>query len=659
MNKLPSEIENLQQENTLLKNKIENIIQFISEGYLLGKLIDNGKEKDIKILNTNKKLAESFHVVSKKIDNTKLSAIFPEKKETLIKKMYDAVKKNMHFSAQEAFVSLNKYFAINTFNVDSTTFVAFFEDVTEIRKNKLEVINTNIQKAKYKDELFAQYKLLEELNKKLHEKVQELNNKNGEISDANKKLKESELKIKMAIEAANSGIWEWNLTNNKLNFDKMAIKLLNIPKELQKDLPYEIFIDHIHPDDRSHLLDATQKYLSNKTDSFRVTYRIRPYHSNSDNWYSFLSYGKNSTPGTKDKKMIGTYIDITHQEKAKEEVLQTRKFLELILQNTPSGIFTVNKEKKVTNWNKRAEEILGYEAEEIIGKECKAFASKKCEELCDLMDSEIKKPIMNKECIIKTKHGQIKYLKKNINEIKDNNGNVIGGVESFEDITEIKNLEKKVLQAIIETEEKERRHISKELHDGLGSMISSIKIHVNMLQSKKISEKKKDEIIAKTNTIINETSQNIRDIANHLRPSVLSDFGLIEAIESFCNKINNANVVHIIFSTNFSNKLALKQSYEINIFRIIQELINNTIKHAQADKISINLNHSDGIANLLYKDNGIGIQHNITDNSLMDGHGLKNIMSRSKSIGADYVIGNNGDKGMFAEIIYKINATKN
>lgn len=114
----------------------------------------------------------------------------------------------------------------------------------------------------------------------------------------------------------------------------------------------------------------------------------------------------------------------------------------LLYAMVPSAIFTVDTEKKITSWNRRAAELTGYSLEEALGQPCSFLGREMCGEMCGLFNQKISKPIMGRECIIKTKHGKTLTVAKNIDMLRDNKGNVIGGIESFEDISEQKEAEK-------------------------------------------------------------------------------------------------------------------------------------------------------------------------------------------------------------------------
>ncbi|MDD4981913.1 MAG: PAS domain S-box protein [Candidatus Omnitrophota bacterium] len=143
-------------------------------------------------------------------------------------------------------------------------------------------------------------------------------------------------------------------------------------------------------------------------------------------------------------KLSFTSIDKLHAEVqerklAEERLRQAKDSAEQLYRVVPSGIFTVDTKRRITNWNDKAEEITGYPAEEIIGKECFLFAEFPCRDKCGLYADDIVKPVTGKECTIKRKDGKTRTISKNSDLLRDAQGRVIGGIESFEDITERKN----------------------------------------------------------------------------------------------------------------------------------------------------------------------------------------------------------------------------
>jgi PAS domain S-box-containing protein len=149
---------------------------------------------------------------------------------------------------------------------------------------------------------------------------------------------------------------------------------------------------------------------------------------------------------TAELKIINEQLikEIEERKRIEEELRKSKEYAELLYRLTPSAIFTVDTNRCIRSCNKRAEEITGYSSEEIIGKECAIFAEEPCKERCELYSEDVRKPIIAKECTIKRKDGQICIISKNLSLLKDEKGNIIGGVESFEDITERKRAEEEL-----------------------------------------------------------------------------------------------------------------------------------------------------------------------------------------------------------------------
>jgi two-component system NarL family sensor kinase len=160
------------------------------------------------------------------------------------------------------------------------------------------------------------------------------------------------------------------------------------------------------------------------------------------------------------------------------------------------------------------------------------------------------------------------------------------------------------LQSMINGQETERIRIAKDLHDGLGGVFSTVKMHYSTLQHE-VPEIKNNSLYRKTFDLINSASDELRKVAHNMMPEVLMKVGLVEALKDFCSNISSGKLLKISLQT-FGMEKRLSTSTEIMLFRIIQELINNIIKHAYATEAIIQFNREGNRLSIIIEDNGRG-----------------------------------------------------
>jgi len=205
------------------------------------------------------------------------------------------------------------------------------------------------------------------------------------------------------------------------------------------------------------------------------------------------------------------------------------------------------------------------------------------------------------------------------------------------------------LESLIDGEEKERNRLAQDLHDGINGDLAVIKYKISSLEPSKFSKKEKtfyDDAIG----MLDNAVEQVRRISHNLAPPSLQNFDLIEAIQQFCSKQNASNLVNISFQY-FGNRLSLKKENETAIYRIIQELLNNIIKHANATEALVQLNNHDDKLIITVEDNGQGFDTNNSETGI----GLQNIKSRVNYLKANLDI-NSSKKGTTFSI--EIDVTK-
>ncbi len=176
----------------------------------------------------------------------------------------------------------------------------------------------------------------------------------------------------------------------------------------------------------------------------------------------------------------------------------------------------------------------------------------------------------------------------------------------------------KTLESLIEGEEKERNRIAKDLHDGLNGQLSAIKYKLSSIADEQ--DKDLEEVI----DMIDDSCEQVRTISHNLIPPSLENFDLIDATEDFCSYMDEAHSPEILFQ-HMGDSIKIDKQIEVNIYRIIQELVTNSIKHANASEITVQLSKRGELLQVTVEDDGKGFDlKKIASNGI----GLKNIQSR-------------------------------
>ena len=194
------------------------------------------------------------------------------------------------------------------------------------------------------------------------------------------------------------------------------------------------------------------------------------------------------------------------------------------------------------------------------------------------------------------------------------------------------------IKAEIETLENERRRIASDLHDELGPMLSAVKLQINHLEP---TDETEIVVLNKSSGQIDEIIQRFRDISYDLLPNTLVRKGLVSAVEEFIDRLNGAHKVRIGFS---SPDLNLPSDREINIYRIIQEIVHNTIKHARATSLSITIKKGANLLIIKTVDDGIGFDYE-EKLQVANGLGLLNLHSRAEVLGGQLKVFSQVGKG--------------
>ena len=214
--------------------------------------------------------------------------------------------------------------------------------------------------------------------------------------------------------------------------------------------------------------------------------------------------------------------------------------------------------------------------------------------------------------------------------------------------------EKKITatEAVLKGEEQERTRLAKDLHDGLGGMLSGIKYSLSNMKENLIMTPENAQAFERSLDMLDSSIKEMRRVAHNMMPEMLLRYGLDVALKEFCQEIDRSGVVHSIYQSIGLDKVELEQITAVTVYRIVQELVNNAIKHANAKKVLVQLHISDQekMLTITIEDDGKGFDKKLLKGS--KGMGWSNIQSR-----VDFLKGNidiNSEPGNGSSILIEI-----
>lgn len=351
-------------------------------------------------------------------------------------------------------------------------------------------------------------------------------------------------------------------------------------------------------------------------------------------------------------EMLNSYFMKLETE---QKLVESEQRYRELFDNVLDIVFSMDGEGRLLRTNNAANKILGYSSLEGRSFWDLIAPSEKPEHYKNLNNILARG---QKSFILETKifssEGNIRFLELNciVKYNEDRSVNEIFGIAR--DITEQKNLDKNHMKTIISTEEKERRRFAEELHDGIGPLLSGLKMYLEQDALEKNLSPRQSQVLSFCRQLVDDAIHQTRSISNNLTPGILNDFGLKKALESHVDKIKE--VAGFEIDLNIQNPLDQAGNDEaLNVFRVTSELLNNSIKHAQCTRVEIALDIKCNVLSLIYTDNGKGFNPSdakfVKDSSKM---GLGNIYNRINSLNGSVSFSSKPGEGMFARIFLPV-----
>jgi two-component system, NarL family, sensor kinase len=346
--------------------------------------------------------------------------------------------------------------------------------------------------------------------------------------------------------------------------------------------------------------------------------------------------------------------DITERQKAKEALEISEQRLSLVYNSAIDPMWLIHIAGRnqfiLEGINKSFTQVTGLEKEQVLGFPIEQVMPESSHEL---VRTKYNQAIQTGEVIdyvevamhpAGQKVGEIRVI-----PVKDSSGNVIKLVCIANDITEKRSLQKqldaerddfnnRITAAAVKGQEKERSNVSRELHDNVNQVLTTIKLYIELCISKSIDSK---EILPKCANLLNETINEIRDLSKRLSAPSLGDIGLNETLRELCESVEVTKKVRIKLDTTAVECNHIDSDLHLAVYRIAQEQLTNILKHANSKKVLMKLEVNDAMLRLTIRDYGKGFDMSST----RAGIGLTNIRSRAEMLNGSVDISSEIGKG--------------
>ncbi len=452
------------------------------------------------------------------------------------------------------------------------------------------------------------------------------------LSRNEKKLKESELKYRMLADYNYD--WEyWIGPDGKYVYVSPSCERITGHSADDFIADPELVLKIIHPDHLEMYRKHYELHHSKRKEFEVLEYQII------DRYGEMKWINEVSNPVFDQNKIFqgfrGNNRDITSRKKLENSVIDNEKKFRNIFHNSIDCIVICDFKHKFLESNLPFQKLTGLTEENIEQLQITNFVHKNDkEQFLKWFISIIRSEIINRpeEFRLLNRKKEIVFMEFNSKVIQFNGKEAVLSI--LRDVTERRMVHNRILNTVLETEEKERRRFAQDLHDGMGPLLSTIKLYTRSILTAK-DQKHKTIAIEKSLETIDDAIAQTKEIAYNISPSILKDFGIVVALKSYVNKFNDTKNININFNSNLSRRIKLNT--EASLFRIIIELINNTLKHASANNVLVEIILHEKKLMVHYSDDGIGFElQQVLEKS--QGQGLNNIINRTRSIGGEISI---------------------
>lgn len=474
------------------------------------------------------------------------------------------------------------------------------------------------------------------------------------------KLEKSELFYKSLIKDSSDGMILVDTTSTITFVSPSIKKILGYDVE---DVLGKTAFEFIHMEDIPWAAKSLQKEIDQNPEVKSISIRLK---RKDGTWLWCMVRGYNLLSNPYVNGVVIYFHDDTLRKKAREELKASEERFRHLISELQVGVLMQDTNSRVILCNKMAQDILGVPEVRLLEMTPADYlhdvihedgTKYKPEEFATLTAVRTKRAVRDKVMgIWRPITNDRIWILLNAEPILNKEGEVQHVICSFADITERKKLEQKLIadeinhqrlltQATIDGQEQERKEIGKELHDNIGQQLTTTKLYLDLAKS--TADDSTNELISLALKRVSDVINEIRSISHSLVPLFLGDLGLCESLKELTDSIRRTQLIKVHLDTYNIKEKDIADNKKLMIYRIVQEQLNNIVKHANASDIYVNVFDDDDHLLIEVKDNGNGFDLN----NVKKGLGLKNIQNRAALFGGKATITSAPGKGCTLKVV--------
>lgn len=467
------------------------------------------------------------------------------------------------------------------------------------------------------------------------------------------KLKESLSGLAIAQRLSKMGSWDFDIENDKLTWSDNLYHVFGTDKKTFTE-SHGSFIDLVVPEDQELVRQTSE--LSQKTgESFNVEYCILTAHGKKRFIHEY-GYGEKNKEG-KVIRLYGTAQDITERKNAEEENSVKAKLLNTIGQ----AVIVTDISGKITFWNHAAEAMYGWKFYEVISlniSDVVVIPGQYLKQAKIIMEQLSQGKTWSGEFAVQKRDGTMIPIYVTNSPVYNENNKITGVIGVSTDMSQrkkdeedliIANYNLRILSDYLQNiREDERKRIAREIHDELGQQLTAIKMDVSSLYKKQIiNNPEQEQKLSGLFVLIDNTIKTVRKIASDLRPAILDDLGLEEAIKWQIAEFTKRTGIPMKFISTIEDE-KFSEAISTCVFRVFQEALTNITRHANASHVVSKLCHESGELLFTIRDNGVGFD--IEKSGKIRSMGLLGMKERINMLNGKYEISSQVGKGTMIKI---------